>query len=366
MPNDRPRVLVAIKGLGIGGAEKLISEGARYWDRDRYDYHVAYALPWKDQLVSEIEALGIEVTCVGGPKGSTAATWRGLRRLVRDLDPALVHAHSPMIGVMARFLPVRLVYTEHNVASSYREPTRTANRLTYGRNRRVIAVSQPVAESLQSFRGPAPVVVVNGVAVAVDADTAAAARAELNLDDGQQLYVHVGNIRPHKGHSNLIAAAALLADRAADIQIVSIGGEKVDGDLDRVRDEAVNAGADGVLRFLGRRPDALAFVAAADGFVNPADVEGLPVAVLEAMNLEKPIVATAVGGVPDIIHDEKTGLLVEPRDPVTLAAAIARLVDDRSLAASLAANARELVERDFSLEAMVKANEAQYELALGD
>lgn len=365
MTHDRPLVLVVIKGLGIGGAEKLISEGARHWDRDRFDYHVAYALPWKNQLVDEIEQLGIAVTCIGGPKGSTLATWRGLRRIVAELEPALLHAHSPMIGVMARFIDVPLVYTEHNVASSYREPTRTANRLTYRRNTRVVAVSQPVAESLRSFAGPAPVVIVNGVSVQVDAADAAAARAELGLADTQMLFVHVGNIRPHKGHSNLIAAAALLRHRAADVQIVSIGGEKVEGDLERVRAEAAQAGADEVVRFMGRRPDALSFVAAADGFVNPADVEGLPVAVLEAMNLEKPIVATAVGGVPDIIFDEKTGLLVEPKDPPALANAILRLVDDRGLATELAGNARELVERDFSLDAMVRANEAQYDVALG-
>ncbi len=357
------RVLVLIKGLGIGGAEKLISEGARYWDRSTYDYHVAYVLPWKDQLVAEIEDLGIPVRCVGGAKGSMRVAAMNLRRLVAELQPDLIHAHSPAVAVIARYLGVPVVYTEHNVADSYRSPTAQLNRLTYRRNARVIAVSDRVAESLASYPGSDPVVITNGVAVSVSADAADAAKAELGLDPRVALAVHVGNIRPHKGHSTLISAAAKLDP--ATVQVVSIGGEKYDGDLERVRREAAEAGADGVVRFLGRRPDALSFVAAADVFVNPADVEGLPVAVLEAMALEKPIVATAVGGVPSIIKDRVTGLLVPPKDPGAIAHGITELVADRTLAGSLAAAARELVEAEFGLERMVRGNEREYAAALG-
>ena len=357
------RVLVLIKGLGIGGAEKLISEGARYWDRSSYDYHVAYVLPWKDQLVAEIQDLGIPVRCVGGAKGSMRVAAINLRRLVAELQPDLIHVHSPAVAVIARLLGVPVVYTEHNVADSYRSPTAQLNRLTYRRNARVIAVSDRVAESLAEYAGPDPVVVTNGVSVSVAPEDAAAARAELGLEAGVRLIVHVGNIRPHKGHTTLIAAAAKLDP--ATVQVVSIGGEKYDGDLDRVRREAAEAGADGVVRFLGRRSDALAFVAAADMFVNPADVEGLPVAVLEAMALEKPIVATAVGGVPSIIKDRETGLLVPPKDPAAIAHGITELISNPELGAQLAAAARSLVEAEFGLERMVRQNEREYQEALG-
>ena len=94
---DRPTILVFIKGLGIGGAEKLISEGARFWDRDRFDYRVAYQLPWKDQLVPDLEALGVPVTCVGGRKGITPAAVVGLRR-AHPIQRSFAGACPPSFG----------------------------------------------------------------------------------------------------------------------------------------------------------------------------------------------------------------------------------------------------------------------------
>jgi glycosyltransferase involved in cell wall biosynthesis len=358
----RRSVLVAIKGLGVGGAEKLISESARMWDRDRFDYQVAYVLPWKDQLVAEIEGLDVPVHCVGTSRGMTPVSWRRLRRLVADTGVDLVHAHLPAMGAVARMAsPVPVVYTEHNVASSYRVPVRLINRLTYGRNRAVTAVSQAVADSVASYPGPDVRVVPNGVACAVTPAETAAARRDLGVDPGVPLVVHVGNIRPHKGHANLVDTVVELVRSVPDVLVVSIGGEKHDGDLARVRGLAATAGVADHLRFLGRRDDALGFVGAADVFANPSDHEGLPVAVLEAMALGRPVVATAVGGVPTIVRNDETGILVPPRDPRALAAGIARLIADPALAGELAEAGRKVVERDYGLEAMVRRLEGMYD-----
>ena len=126
MDSDRLKILVLIKGLGIGGAEKLISSGARFWDRDRFEYHVAYVLPWKDQLVAELEEMGVVVHFLGEKSGLTPRLIPKLRRLVRDLDIDLVHAHLPTTGITARLTsPVPVVYTEHNIAESYRRITQS-------------------------------------------------------------------------------------------------------------------------------------------------------------------------------------------------------------------------------------------------
>ena len=360
----RSVVLVAIKGLGLGGAEKLVAEGARYWDRERFDYHVAYMLPWKNQLVPELEALDVPVTSLGGARGMTpASVWR-LRRLAGDVSADIVHAHSPSVGIAVRSV-VRhpLVYTEHNLANSYRQPTRSLNRATYARNAAVTAVSEQVAMSLARFPGPVPVVVQNGVSVAVPPEAAAAARAELGVGPDDPLVVHVGNIRPGKGHDTLIEAVTHLPDGVA---VVSIGAEKWNGDLARVREAASRVGVAHRLRFLGRRSDALEFIAAADVYVNPADHEGLPVTILEALALERPVVATAVGGVPSVVRDEETGVLVPPQEPAALAAAVCGLLEDRQLAGRLAAGGKSLVEREYGLEPMVRAFENIYAGTLGD
>jgi glycosyltransferase involved in cell wall biosynthesis len=273
----------------------------------------------------------------------------------------LVHAHLPTMGVLARLVsPVPVVYTEHNLSHSYRAPTRIASKLTYRRNRAVIAVSQAVADEVQGWPGPRPIVIPNGVSCSVSSEEIDSALTELDLDDRTHLVTHVGNIRPGKGHDVLIETARILRERRHDVTFVSIGTEKSPGDLDRVRSRAAEAELGSSLRFLGRRSDALSFVAAADVFVNPSEIEGLPVAVLEAMALERPVVATAAGGVPTIIRDGKTGFLVPPGEPESLAEGIERALGDRDLAAHMAANARKLVEEEYGLEPMVRATEDVY------
>ncbi len=364
MSSTRPTVVVAIKGLGIGGAEKLIAEGARYWNQSCFDYRVAYALPWKDQLVEPIRDLGFPVECFGSARGLAPASALRFRRLVRAADAALVHAHLPSMGAVARLVSrVPVVYTEHNIAGSYRRPVQIANRSTYSRNAAVIAVSDAVGESIAAYPSRSKRVIPNGVSIPPDVD-GAGIREELGLADGEHLVVHVGNIRPLKGHRNLVEAAARLGRN--DVRIVSIGGEKTAGDLDDIRAFAASAGVGDRIRFLGRREDAIRFMAAADVYVNPADVEGLPVSILEALALRRPVVATAVGGVPSIIRNEATGLLIPPADPDALAAGIERLVENPALAQELGNAGGQLVKAQYSLEAMVRATEAVYDEVLDD
>lgn len=358
---DRPVVLVLIKGLGIGGAERLIVEAAGYWNLSRYDYRVAYLLPWKANLVPELVDRGVPVTLVGVGNGLGPRSMRRLRRLITDSKAAVVHAHLPTAGLMARIVsPVPVIYTEHNLADSYRRPTRLANRLTYARNARVIAVSDAVARSVAGYPGRRPVTIPNGVTVEVSRAEIDRAREQLPLA-GRRLVVHVGNIRPHKGHGTLLEAAATLRSAREDFLLVSIGGEKYPGDLERLQAEIARLGLSGIMQLLGRRPDALAFLAAADVVVNPSDVEGLPLVVLEAMALGRPVVATAVGGVPDVIVHEKTGLLVEPSDPVALAVGIERVLDDPKTAAQMGELARGAIHATHGLERMVRATEEVYD-----
>ena len=361
----RPTVLILIKGLGFGGAERLISDGAARWDRDAFDYRVAYVLPWKDQVVGDLEALEVPVRCIGSDRGMRLGTIGALRQLLKEWNVDLIHVHSPSVAAIARMVKGdrSLVYTEHNIVGSYRTPTRIANRLTYGRNKAVIAVSEAVGDSIASYPGPRATAIPNGVSATFNPPQAAAARAELGVSAGSDLIVHVGNIRPHKGHSNLTDAIALLSESHPDVLVASIGAEKSDGDLARVQAGAQAAGVGDQIRFLGRRANARAFIEAATVFVNPSDVEGLPVAILEAMALERPVVATAVGGVPSVIS-ESTGVLVPPRDPGALADGIAELLEDPARAAMLAKAGRELVETRFGLDDMVGKIEAVYSKAL--
>jgi glycosyltransferase involved in cell wall biosynthesis len=348
----------------LGGAERLLSEGSRFWSTDEFNYRVAYVLPWKNDLVPDLAANGIDVLCVGGGAWSTAAPIR-FRRLLKSWRPDLIHAHLPSTGIMARLVTsTPIVYTEHNIASSYRPITRVLNRATYGRNREVIAVSDAVAESLEGYGGSRPHMIPNGVKVSAPDDVRQRVRDELDIDEDRPLVVHVGNIRPWKGHTTLIKAARVLRDARPDIVIVSIGAEKHAGDLARVRAEADGEGVGDIVRFLGRRHDAVDFTVAADVLVNPSDVEGLPLVVLEAMMAGTPVVATAAGGVPSIVRNGETGRLVPVGDPEALAEAVLDDIRDREEATRMADRARALAEDRFGLERMVAAHEELYRQVL--
>lgn len=364
-PTRRPRVLVLVKGLGIGGAETLIADSARLWDRDSFEYRVAYFLPWKDHLVPALEAQEVDVTCLEwrGPPGLAALN--RLKSLTRRWRPDIVHSHLPAAAVMARLTlwNPQHVYTEHNLVHSYRQPTRWLNRATYGRNVALIAVSEAVAETVASYPGPEPDVVPNGVSIRISEDGARRSRAELDIEPDVPLVVHVGNIRPHKGHETLIDAVSLLRAAVPDVVVVSIGGEKHRGDLERLRSRARAKGLDGQLRFLGRRHDARNFIAASDVVVNPADVEGLPVSLLEALALKRPVVATAVGGVPSVVHDRRSGLLVPPGDSAALAKAMEEALTSPDSARWGVEGAR-IVEERHGLDRMVAAYEDIYRRVL--
>jgi glycosyltransferase involved in cell wall biosynthesis len=362
---NRPVVVVFVKGLGIGGAEKLIAEGSRVWDISSFDYRVAYIIPWKDQLVGELRAQSVPVRCIGSRRGFTPGSFLRYRKLLAEWQADLVHAHLPSAGILARLAsPVPVVYTEHNLAWSYRPLTRMLNRWTYALNDAVTAVSGAVSETIANYPGPPAVVIANGVSVAVEPAARDRARQELGLIDGQPLVVHVGNIRPGKGHEDLIEAAALLANRRPRPRVVSIGVEKNKGDLDRLRAMVTEYGLEGCVEFLGRRSDALAFIAAADVYVNPAEIEGLPITILEAMALGRPVVATAVGGVPTVVRHGLTGLTVEPRSPDQLAEAITGLLDNPLEARRLAEAGTQLVAAEYGIETMVRAFEDIYRKVL--
>lgn len=355
----RARILILIKGLGIGGAERLVSNSMRERDDSRFEYLVTYVLPWKNQLVDDIRSSGVDVECVGGSRGLDLRTPMRLRSLVSNWDADLVHAHLPSAGILARLSASRpVVYTEHNITSSYRQPTRAMNRITYGRNSAVAAVSQAVADSLEGYPGPSPRVIPNGVGLTPSGQSGSI-KSELGIPSGTPLAIHVGNIRPHKGHSTLIEAAALLRQRGTEVQFVSIGGEKTQGDLERVRRQAAEAGVADRLRFLGRRENATDFIEAADVVVNPSDFEGLPVVLLEALSLSRPVVATAVGGVPSLILHEETGLLVPPGDAPALADAVDRALSDPHAVDWGRAGAR-LIRDNHSIGHMTRAYEQLY------
>ncbi|MFC6598849.1 glycosyltransferase [Kitasatospora paranensis] len=357
--SGRRRVLWLAKGLGRGGAEQLLLNCARHADTGRYEIEVAYVLPYKDALVPALEAAGVRVHCLGAAPG---ALWPvRLRGLLAERRYDLVHSHMPIPAVAARLSAFgrrapRLVHTEHNVWERYRTATRWANALTYRRNDAVIAVSHAVAATI-GRRRPAPdwvTVVHHGpdLAGAPEGPAArAAARAELGLPQDALVVGTVGNLTAKKDQATLLAAFDLLRADHPAAALLLIGAGPLEADL-RAR------AGEGVV-FAGSRADVPALLPALDVFTLSSRQEGLPVALMEAMTSGLPSVVTRVGGMPEVLDDDRQGLLVPPGDPAALAAALGRLAGDPALRARLGAAARER-SRGFDVAGAQHAIEQVY------
>lgn len=349
-------MLLAIKGLGHGGAERLVTDLVAVSNsstQGRAEYEVAYLLAHQDGLATLIEASGTPVHCLGAG-GNLDPRWMlAFRRLLLQGNFDIVHFHLPYTAAFGRLVVLTIprdrrpvtIYTEHSLWNKVAVLVKNLNRATVRRDRALIAVSQAAYDALPRDLQPRARVVVHGIDLDRSRSLAsrreeirAAVRAELEVPPGELLVLAVANLRSEKGYDVLLDTAALLIEQGLPVCFAAAGqGAQLDELVARHRE----LGLGGRFRFLGHREDALELLIAADVFVLASHQEGLPVVLMEAGSVGAPIVATTVGGVPQVVADGVNGLLVPPGDPVALAGALARLCSDPELRANLGRQAME-------------------------
>lgn len=367
MTSDRINVLWLIKGLGPGGAERLLTSAAAVRDRDAFSYQAAYLLPWKNALVPELEHAGVPVHCLE-VDDERDLRWAGrLRRLLVTGQFDVLHVHSPYAAgvarLVARSLPANgrpaLVSTEHNGWSTFATPTRVMNAATLPLGDAVITVSSHVRQSMWTPLRRRAETIVHGVSIAdirASLPERDSTRAELGVSADEVLVGTVANYTTQKDWPNLLRAARVLADSGAPVRFCAVGQGPLESEVQSLH--RALALTDSV--FLpGFRPDAVRLMAACDLFVLASRFEGLPVALMEALALGLPVVATAVGGVPEAVTDGVEAILVPPEQPDRLAAAIAELAADPARRAVMAKAARERADA-FDIARAVRRIEAIY------
>jgi len=358
-------VLWLTKGLGPGGMERLLETHARVGDRDAFRYHAAYLVDRPHSVVPALEAAGVQCTRLGNGRDLDPRWALELRDLVRRSSIDVVHVHSPMAAAIARpaLRTLRhrpgLIYTEHNSWDCYGRVTRVANALTFPLDDARVAVSVAAANSAPGPLGRSTEVLTHGIdrdAVAAAAEHRDETRRELGLADDAIGVITVANLRHEKGYDVLLQAAQ--AAVAADPRLVflSVGQGPL---ADELHAAHATTSLGDAFRFLGFRSDVHRLLGAADMFVLSSRHEGLPVALMEATALGLPIVATRVGGIPDVIDDGDNGLLVPAEDPAGLARAIGSVAGDAELASRLAKGSLATSER-FDARAAVRRLEQLY------
>jgi len=349
----RLRILLVIKGLGFGGAERLLMETAAAGDRDGFEYEVAYVLAGADGLAGAIRDRGIPVHSLGAGRSADLAWLGRLLTLVRRRQFDVVHFHLPYTAALGRLAVATVprserpavVYTEHSLWNKAAVITKAINRAGVGHDQALIVVSQAAHDALPSALRDRARVIVHGVSrtqadqlTARRADLRREVRAELDVPDTDCLLLTVANLRPEKGYDVLLDTARILLDRGVPVRVAAVGGGPIEDEV-RARHRELALGDH--VQLLGQRDDVLRLMAGSDVFVLASHQEGLPVSLMEATSMGMPIVATSVGGVPQVVTDGVEGLVVPPGDPVSLADAVQRVVADPALRTRLGRASRE-------------------------
>ena len=372
---SRLRVVELLATGTNGGAQESVVNTMIRLDASRHEARVISLS--HGSTVMRLERLGFPVEVIDEEDDARAAAQLADRLVA--LDAQVLHAHmhrAEVVGVAAADLAAQrtgrrpfVVSTVHSSRFRSIEDREHLERIT-PRIDRLVAVSDAiVAKLVAEGRDTAPISrVYNGVDLERfdEASGGVAVRRELGIPDDAPVVAVVGRLEPEKGHPTLIEAWPIIHHHLPSAHLLVVGEGSERDRLEGLAHAHLRGGSCcASVHFLGRREDVPQILGAANVVAMPSYREAQGLAILEALAANRPVVASNVGGIPEMIHDGENGLLVPSHDPTALAAAITRLLKDPSLAARLAAAGHDLVHERFCLDFMLRDLEAIYALVAG-
>jgi glycosyltransferase involved in cell wall biosynthesis len=332
------------------------------------------AKPEYEHLLEDLEAAGVEFLGIER-QGRSLGPWRELIGFMRRRGVDVLHTHKLGSNFWGSILSApaqipMLIAEEHGVATERPHVRRILDPLIARRADAFVAVCGADRDRMIEVEGVPPDkirVIHNGIVGDRRTSTPEAVRKDLGISPDAKVVGAVATMRPEKAIDVLIQAAAPLARQFPDVRVLLVGGPdfvqpQVRAELEEIRD---GLNLQDVVTFVGLRLDIPDIVSAFDVAVLCSDREASPLSIMEYMEAGKPTVATRVGGIPELVQDEQTGLLVEPRDPDGLAKAVATLLDDPERRAAMGEAARELRRTEYDLGVTVKRFEQLYEELAG-
>jgi glycosyltransferase involved in cell wall biosynthesis len=344
------RILLLIRSLGFGGAENHVLALAT--ELRKCGHEVLLACPENAWISARFRERGLETRHLAMRGLADLLSYWKLRSLVRTWHPDIVHAHgvrpSQYAGLALAGTGVPAISTAHS----------TGARKHMRRMSHIIAVSEAVLQNLARHGYPPDRLtrIYNGVPDVPPGDRAAL-RRELGILDGQFALVCAARFNPQKGQDMLVAAVRQMPEH---IHAYLMG----DTGTDYGRSIVAAAAGHPRLHFCGYRHDVPRLLPAFDAAVSPSHREAFSLSLAEAASARLPVVATAVGGVPEVVLDGKTGLLVPPGAPEAFAEAVVKLASDPALVAALSRQGRERYEQEFTIEKMAASTAVVYQCVL--
>ena len=363
------RLLLVVDSLEVGGAERHVVDLAVALCREGHEVTVACSVA--GELSDPLDGANVPVRVLLDrlvKRRVSVAYARGLRRLIGEGRYDLVHAHiyaSAAASALATSgTGVPLVVTEHTEGAWQGRCAHLVSRLIYRRARRMIAVSSPIRGRLIERDGVPPEkinLIPNAVIPASDGHASTSGVLPDEWRKGPLVGV-VARLQPEKGVADFLKAVARVSAACPEARFLVVGEgplrEELLGLVDRL-------GLRGRVRFLGHRPDARDLIGLFDVLVVPSLTEGTPLIVLEAMAGGVPVVASAVGGIPDQVRHDREGLLIPPGDTTALGDVLLELLQDPDRARRLGEAGRRRADSEFAHAGMVRKIEAVYHAALG-
>ncbi|PID58126.1 hypothetical protein CSB45_05415 [candidate division KSB3 bacterium] len=367
----KKRILEFSTFAKIGGTQKILLDFLRHASHEKYDYSLCVLLE-HDVLNEEVSLLGLENTSLHMRGYWDLTAWWKLYCFAKPRHFDLIRTYGLKADIIGRLVRKLLGIPVHITSVRSTDPWRkwyhvlldsltsscTDLYLSNSEAGRIAVCRRERVPEAKTFTIPNGIDLTRFNPLSIDENRVKAMKACWGIGPSTKTIGIVANLCRMKGHDQLIDALPQIQSRFPDLKCLCAGTDFLNG---KIQQYARRRSSEQAVIFSGFQKDIPEILALIDIFVLPSLWEGMPTAILEAMAMKTPVIASAVGGIPELLEHGKSALLIPPAEPDALAEAVLSLLDNPEFSNELAENAYQRVHKHFSLDAMVSQTEALYE-----